>query len=93
MAQRQKSTRNTATKHGGKRVHFRGKTVREDGSPRSHTHGGHSQATGGFTMGDTAERALQTKAAGNGRFRVSEPTKRWHRRGIVRNATTGGCVS
>lgn len=86
---RQRTDRVAATKHGGKRHHYRGKTVREDGVPRSHTHGGHSQAGAAWTVGDTVQVALPTKVAGNGRFRVGAPSKRWHRRGIVRNATTG----
>lgn len=92
MPRTQQTTKRAAVsagKHGGKRHHYRGKTVREDGSPRAHTHGGHSQADKGFMAGDTATSAHPTSSKALSRFVVSAPTKRHHRRGIVRNATTG----
>lgn len=75
----------TQTKHHG-RWHFRGRTV-GPGGPRSH-HIDHSPAPQTWTSGDTARGAEPTKHV-NGRFKVTAPTKRSHRHGIVRNATTG----
>lgn len=83
------ATAGTARKGSGKRQRYRGKMVGPSGAPRAHTHGGHSQAAAGWEMGAPA---IESKHI-PGRFKVSEPTKRWHRRGIVRNATTGEIIS
>lgn len=73
---------NIVGKGSGKRRHFRGKMVLPDGSPRAHTHGGHSQAAAGFEMGQ--DKPYITKEI-PGRYRVSAPTKRAHRRGFYRS--------
>ena len=69
---------NATGKGSGKRRRYRGKTVLPDGSPRAHSHGGHSQAAAGFECG-------QDKTYGSkvipGQFRVSGPTKKEHRHG------------
>lgn len=72
-------------KGDGKQRHFRGRMTLPNGSPRAHTHGGHSQADDGFARWDCPV----TKGKAPGKYKVSPPTKRWQRRGIVRNATTG----
>jgi hypothetical protein len=64
----------TKEKRKGMQRHFRGKMTLPNGSPRAHTHGGHSQADRGFECQGT---------------KVSYPTKRAHRHGVYRAATTG----
>lgn len=81
------------SKGSGKRRHYRGKTVNPDGSPRAHTHGGHSPARSGWTLGDTAIKAVATKTAVLGVFKVNGPTKARDRSGIIRNATTGEAIN
>lgn len=78
-------------KGDGKQRHFRGKMVLPSGSPRAHTHGGNSRSEAGWTCGDTARPAAIMRET-KGEFKVGMPTKRSHRRGIVRNATTGAQV-
>lgn len=78
------------TKKGdGRQRHFRGKMTLPGGSPRAHTHGGHSQADAGYTTSDCPS----GKGSPPGRYRVSAPLKRWQRHGIMRNATTGERVA
>lgn len=72
-------------KGSGKVRKYRGKRVLPGGLPRANTHGGHSIATAGFEVGAGG---IETRAM-PGRFKVSLPTKRHHRRGIVRSARTG----
>ena len=66
----------------GLRRRHKGKMVGPEGSPRSFTHGGRSQATGGYECGSPP---VITKLI-NGKYRVSPPTKRRHR-GITRDWT------
>lgn len=76
-------------KGSGRRRRHRGRTVGADGSPRSHQSKGTIKADAGFSSGDTAMKAVQSNNNLLGRFKVPAPSKRWHRRGIIRNATTG----
>lgn len=92
----------TARKGSGKRQRYGGKmgTRTKHGSkwvfsPRSHTHGGHSQARSGWTCGEAElDRNGRPLVPSNrttskhvpGRYRVSEPTKASHRHGIWRDA-------
>lgn len=85
-----KNPKNAATKHQG-RWHFRGRTVNAAGSPRSH-HEDKSPAPITWSVGDTARTAVPTKHV-FGQYRTEAPTKRSHRHGIVRNATTGEQVA
>jgi hypothetical protein len=75
---------NRATKHGGRRWHFRGRTVGPEGSPRSSTHGGRSPAKTTYTVDDSHVAAMPTKQTA-GRFKVGPPTKKEHRHGYYRN--------
>jgi hypothetical protein len=77
-------------KNPGMQRRFKGKTVLPNGSPRAHTHGGHSQANAGFTSHDAPPETMRGTA---GRFKVQTPTKAWQRSGIVRNDTTGEPVN
>lgn len=90
MPAQKTSPKTKATKHQG-RWHFRGRTVNEAGVPRSH-HQDKQPAPITWSVGDTARPAVPTKHV-HGQFRTEAPTKRWHRHGIVRNATTGEQVS
>lgn len=72
-------------KGSGKKRRYRGKMVLPGGSPRAHTHGGHSQANDGYARWDCPF----GKGRAPGKYKVSAPSKRHHRKGIVRNATTG----
>jgi hypothetical protein len=72
-------------KGSGKKRKYRGKRVLPGGSPRAHTHGGHSQADAGWS----AYNCPAGKGKPPGKYKVPAPLKRWQRRGIVRNATTG----
>ncbi len=74
---------NIVGKGSGKRRHFRGKMVLPDGSPRAHSHGGHSQAFGGWERGQ--DKVYTTKHI-PGQFRAPAPTKRVHRKGFYRSA-------
>ena len=75
-----------AGKGSGKRRRFKGRMVQSNGLPRSHTHGGHSPAFGGWSCGDVdvAPRDQATKHM-PGRFKVGPPRKRQHRRGFYRS--------
>lgn len=64
----------TAHKGSGKRRRYRGKTVLPNGSPKAHTHGGHSRADRGFECGGK---------------KVSMKPNRSRFTGFYRNATTG----
>lgn len=74
-----------AKKGSGKRRRYRGKMVQPGGSPRSHSHGGHSQANRGWSCGDAGPDGprgkLQTTKHLPAKYRAPEPSKRGHRRG------------
>lgn len=67
-----------ARKGSGKRRRFKGKMVLPNGEPRSHTHGGHSQARRGWTCGDVQAfpRGIETKNSALGPYRVIMPRGR-----------------
>ena len=76
----------SARKGSGKRQRHRGKMVMPNGAPRSHSHGGHSPARRGWSVGDAGPGApggkLQTTKHLPAKFRANgAPTKREHRRG------------
>lgn len=74
----------TAGKGSGKRRRYRGRMVLPNGSPRAHTHGGHSPAWAGYTCGDnvlTNPKQQQTSSAAQGPYKVPAPSKREHRSG------------
>lgn len=78
----------TARKGSGKRQRWRGKMVQPNGSPRSHTHGGHSPAMRGWSVGDAGPEPGVPKGKDQttkhlpARFRANgAPSKRGHRRG------------
>jgi hypothetical protein len=89
---------NQAGKGSGKRRRFAGtmgirKKVKGgySVSPRSHTHGGHSPAFGGYTCGDTVltnPKQQQTNSAAQGPYRVPGPSKKEHRHGRYGQAST-----
>jgi hypothetical protein len=81
-----------AGKGSGLRRRFHGRRSRPDGSLRSHHTQGTVRAAAGWTTGDTARQPIDIKRT-LGAFKVPAPTKRWQRKGIVRNATTGEQVS
>lgn len=73
--------RPTSGKGSGLRRRYRGRMVKPDGDPRSQ-HIDRLTSPTTYTCGDTAlPKALPTKSKGLGRFRVTAPTKRAHRRG------------
>lgn len=79
-------------KGSGQRRRFRGRMVLPTGSPRSHSSGGGSPGNAGFECGSTNfSKAVPTKAL-PGKYKVGHPSKREHRHGIYRNATTGEVI-
>lgn len=87
-------TSGNARKGSGKRQRWRGKMVQPNGSPRSHSHGGHSPAARGWSVNDAGPDGPKGKSQTTkhlpAKFRANgAPTKRHHRKGIVRNAITG----
>lgn len=79
-------TSSSNRKGSGKRRRYRGRTVQPDGSPRSHTHGGHSPARKGWETGQTE--AYPTKII-PGRFRVRLPNNVFRHGGEATPATKG----
>lgn len=67
------SAKMTGGKGQGKRRRYRGKMVLPNGSPRAHSHGGHSPAGAGYECGQTQTYDSKTIP---GKFRVQMPPNR-----------------